>query len=35
MSPTPTQALIDLVYQEVRCIDEQRWDDWLALYTED
>ena len=35
MSASPNQALIDLVYQEVRCIDEQRWDDWLAMYTED
>lgn len=24
----------DLLYREARCLDEQRWDDWLALYHE-
>jgi 3-phenylpropionate/cinnamic acid dioxygenase small subunit len=28
-------AGIDLVHREARYLDEQRWDDWLALYTED
>ena len=35
MSSAPTQALVDLVYQEARCIDEQRWDEWLAMYADD
>ena len=35
MSSAPTQALVDLVYQEARCIDEQRWDEWLAMYSDD
>ncbi len=26
---------IELVHREARYLDEQRWDDWLALYTED
>lgn len=25
----------DLLYREAACLDEQRWDDWLALFTED
>ena len=25
----------DLLEREVICLDEQRWDDWLALYAED
>ena len=25
----------ELLYREALCLDEQRWDDWLALYTED
>ena len=25
----------DLLYQEAACLDERRWADWLALYTED
>lgn len=29
------QALQNLLYEEAACLDEQRWDDWLALYTED
>ena len=28
-------AGVDLVHREARYLDEQRWDDWLALYTED
>jgi 3-phenylpropionate/cinnamic acid dioxygenase small subunit len=28
-------AGIELVHREARCLDEQRWDDWLALYVED
>ena len=24
-----------LLHREALCLDEQRWDDWLALYTED
>ena len=35
MSLSTHQALVDLVYHEVRCIDEQRWDEWLALYADD
>jgi 3-phenylpropionate/cinnamic acid dioxygenase small subunit len=35
MSSAPTQVLVDLVYQEARCIDEQRWDEWLAMYSDD
>ena len=27
--------LEQFVYQEVRLLDEQRWDEWEALYTED
>jgi benzoate/toluate 1,2-dioxygenase beta subunit len=23
------------IYSEVRCIDERRWDDWLALFADD
>ena len=26
---------IDLVHREARLLDEQRWDEWLALYLED
>lgn len=28
-------AGVDILYAEGRCLDERRWDDWLALYTED
>ena len=28
-------AGVELVHREARLLDEQRWDDWLALYTED
>lgn len=29
------QALCDVLHEEAACLDEQRWDDWLALYTDD
>lgn len=29
------QALIDFVYAEARMLDEQRFEDWLALFTDD
>lgn len=29
------QGLIDFVYEEARLLDEQRFDEWLALFTED
>ena len=35
MSLSTHQALVDVVYHEARCIDEQRWDEWLTLYTDD
>ncbi len=35
MNLSTHQTLVDVVYHEARCIDEQRWDEWLALYTED
>lgn len=25
----------DLLYREAMCLDERRWSEWLALYTED
>jgi len=28
-------AVQDLLFREARMIDERRWDDWLALFTED
>jgi len=28
-------AGVELVHREARLLDEQRWDDWLALYAED
>jgi 3-phenylpropionate/cinnamic acid dioxygenase small subunit len=28
-------AGIELVHREARLLDEQRWDEWLALYAED
>lgn len=28
-------AGVELVHREARYLDEQRWDDWLALYIED
>ena len=35
MSLSTHQTLVDVIYHEARCIDEQRWDEWLALYTDD
>ena len=35
MSPPEADALIAFVYHEARLIDEQRFDEWLALFTED
>ena len=39
MSGTPDfatwQALCDVLHEEAACLDEQRWDDWLALFTPD
>ena len=29
------RALEQFIYREVRCIDERRWDDWLALFLDD
>ena len=29
------QALTGVLLEEAACLDEQRWDDWLALFTED
>jgi 3-phenylpropionate/cinnamic acid dioxygenase small subunit len=29
------QALCDVLHEEAACLDEQRWDDWLALFTPD
>ncbi|EFI59059.1 MULTISPECIES: aromatic-ring-hydroxylating dioxygenase subunit beta [Comamonas] len=37
-SPAPSvtdQQLIDFVLDEAALLDEQRWGDWLALFTED
>jgi 3-phenylpropionate/cinnamic acid dioxygenase small subunit len=31
----PLAAAVELVHREARLLDEQRWDEWLALYTED
>ena len=27
-----TAIAAELLYREARCLDERRWDDWLALY---
>lgn len=35
MSHITDQQLIDFAYAEARMLDEQRFDDWLALFTED
>ena len=29
------QALSGLLFEEAACLDEQRWNDWLDLYTDD
>ena len=34
MTPS-NQDLVDFVLHEVRLLDDQRFDDWLALFTED
>lgn len=28
-------TLSDLLFEEAACLDERRWDDWLALYADD
>ena len=30
-----SERLIQFVYHEARLLDEQRWDEWLALFAED
>ena len=36
MTTAPTdRELVDFVYAEARMLDEQRFDEWLNLYTED
>jgi 3-phenylpropionate/cinnamic acid dioxygenase small subunit len=30
-----TERAAELLYLEAACLDERRWADWLALYTED
>jgi 3-phenylpropionate/cinnamic acid dioxygenase small subunit len=35
MEATQLNEAADLLYREAACLDEQRWDDWLALFTED
>lgn len=35
MTDPISTALTELVYTEALCLDEQRWDDWLALYRDD
>jgi len=35
MSLSTHQTLVDVVYHEARCIDDQRWDERLELYTDD
>jgi 3-phenylpropionate/cinnamic acid dioxygenase small subunit len=37
-APAHTGALaagVELVHREAKYLDERRWDDWLALYTQD
>lgn len=31
----PHQEIVELLHREALCLDEQRWDDWLALYADD
>ncbi|WP_347614733.1 aromatic-ring-hydroxylating dioxygenase subunit beta, partial [Comamonas thiooxydans] len=33
--PPTDRQLIDFVLDEAALLDEQRWGDWLALFTED
>lgn len=35
MAPEFLSRCADLLYQEAACLDERRWAEWLALYTED
>ena len=35
MSAFSDQQLVDFVYAEARLLDEQRFDDWLNLFTDD
>jgi len=35
MAAPTNQELIDFVYREARLIDQQRFDEWLALFAED
>jgi 3-phenylpropionate/cinnamic acid dioxygenase small subunit len=35
MNAFSNQQLIDFVYAEARLLDEQRFEDWLALFTDD
>ncbi len=35
MTDSPYDQVRDLLYLEADLLDRQRWDDWLALYTED
>ncbi len=35
MSPFNSQQLIDFVYAEARLLDEQQFDTWLTLFTDD
>lgn len=35
MSTMTDQQLVDFVYAEARMLDEQRFEEWLALFTED
>lgn len=35
MIATERSGAAELLYLEALCLDEQRWDDWLALYAED
>jgi 3-phenylpropionate/cinnamic acid dioxygenase small subunit len=35
MSYPTNQDLVDFIYREARLIDQQRFDEWLALYADD
>lgn len=35
LTPDLLTRCADLLYQEAACLDERRWTEWLALYTED
>ena len=35
MDPATLHSVSDLLYREGAYLDERRWDDWLALFTED